>query len=1139
MDFDQLESDITAIELSKRSIVLHGPFVDYSTFEDYIERYDIPVFQSVALEFGQRLGRGAIWTVFQGTITTAEAKLDVAIKRLNLAIPQTYSDVDPYTLDLREQLAIASLEIRALTTPALKGHGNIARLLGVSWEDVGPGNDLKLASRRPLIIMELAELAHPTLDTLLEGQDTTAGLGLDSKCSIIAGVAEALSTIHECGIIHGDLKPGNILMFREKGASSYVAKISDFGGCQPSAAGEYDSSKVTADLEVFPLAGTRLWNAPEVSLVTHPHFRSKFRDYYSMGLVIYFALFGTLPYEQSDDSADSLRFEANGTERRIIPVVTQSLSHLLERYADVRLFTLALAIVVLLRHDPEKRAKDRFVKDCRAFLKDKELGHYLQTVYRSGIWEEFLHEYLQDRRDLWEMRFAIICTSSRATLLTSSSSTISAGRGFFATRPEYLQHSLNSVALGDLEAHKYEPECVQQSELTSHFDADEAECMLLKLLKHLPDQVRFVQSLRQRDADQQFVSIALSASLCEVFRVSVVDTEHPIDNTSGDWVELISAVFQGQDGAVKQCLMSEKRQLADCTIGGMNMLQLAAHRGFAEVVETLLDDGRIDMNACTCDGLDPLTLAINALHCDVARSLYDRGASVDAVLNLGTLRFMANYGDFPCLSLLDEMLHARWGSQDSPQAMETSFWNGEGDKWPTLAPPEEPKFHPVIAAILGGNSTALWFLLERGVARDQEFSFNVAGRQAWLKPIHLAALLRPLHIALLVHYGADADARTRPTKEDEPFGKFTALHLACTAPRPAAYMFPWARKHQIADDVDPEAYMGDGVERNMSRLACLKLLVQACPSTLNAKDKPGLTALSHCMTSHKDVHTNNLAMATMLVGLGADVHTADAQGLTCLHRAIIFNRDDRDIGLVKFLLHQAVDLERRDINGYTPLMVAAEHGRVSVARFLLDRGANICARSRLNYDVLSLTLGARQFETFELLFNTAEKLGLLEDIMLQRDFDIEQGLLTRICRQPNLHPLLHRLPRHSVRQHIDDTDVTGFTALHIAVSARNPEAVKVLLGLGADANVQGCNNLTAAHFAFGMGQEDIIEILRKRDPDLTLRDDRGWVPEDYGAQRRLNLSFWDDTITDILAKSHTLSRENYDKKYAHITEQPQ
>ena len=963
--------------------------------------------------------------------------------------------------------------------------------------------------------MELAALAHPTLDALYEDPLAGAELDMDAKCAIIANVADALSSTHDCGIIHGDLKPGNILIFSGEDNKHLIAKLSDFGGCQPSAAEVYDRSQIDADLEMFPLAGTRLWNAPEVADANHPHFRGKFRDYYSLGLVIFFVLFGAVPADQAGDSKRSRVLQGDTDEHEIARIVTQSMLKDVPTAADNRYYILALAVIVLLRPDPSKRAKDRFVKDCRAFLRDKELGAYLQAIWRGGTWASFIGEYLEDRRDLWE-----------------SSSAISGGKGFLAQHPELAQHSLSAVTLGDANPEELREEPSKIPQLSSQFDIEDAEHMLIHVLQHMPNAERFIQDLRQRvKTDTNFINIAVNAGFDEAVREAVVQNDVAFTSASSGCDSLVAAVFQGDFDAFKQHLQAFDGDLSTCTAGGMNILHLASYKGYRTIVEILLDDGRIDVNAHTETGLDALTLALNALHVDIARSLVGKNAELDVVLNLGTLGFLANYGTHECLCFLEQLLHTRLEDESSCADMMGSFWNGETARWPTVSPTNTPHFHPVIAAILGSNSMSLCFLLERGSATDAESPFTVKDHQMMLKPIHLAALLRPLHLALLLHYGADASLRTSPSKDGEPFGEFLASHLACTAPVLASYEFPWVTKRQRDQAVDPEAWRLDGDRRSIARLACIRLLVNARPSTIDMKDKSGLTALAHCMTSHADKNADNLAMADLLVSFGADCMTRDNQNLTCLHRAMIFNRDIR---LVNLLLEHNVLLEARDVNGYTPLMVAAEHGRTSFVRLLLERGADLRARSRLNYDILSLVLGARQYETFDILFDAADDQNVLSELLRHKDYDSEQTLLTRLCRSPSLHSRILRLPRGAVAEHVYDRDVMTFTALHIAVAASNAEAVKILLEAGADINAQGFKGLTASHFAYGMGLEDLIGIMREWDADLTLCDANGWTPEDYRAQRRLKLSFWDDIMGDIMSNNHALSRANFEKKYAHI-----
>jgi hypothetical protein len=61
---------------------------------------------------------------------------------------------------------------------------------------------------------------------------------------------------------------------------------------------------------------------------------------------------------------------------------------------------------------------------------------------------------------------------------------------------------------------------------------------------------------------------------------------------------------------------------------------------------------------------------------------------------------------------------------------------------------------------------------------------------------------------------------------------------------------------------------------------------------------------------------------------------------------------ENDAAIVRLLLDQGANIESRDEEGATPLMVAAEHGQSGVVRALLEKGADVEARDKYGFTAL-------------------------------------------------------------------------------------------------------------------------------------------------------------------------------------------
>jgi serine/threonine-protein kinase len=111
---------------------------------------------------------------------------------------------------------------------------------------------------------------------------------LDAFLPIVRQTASALSAAHKKGIIHRDVKPDNLFLLGEPG-DAHTVKVIDFG------LSKVQTGEMTAAGIVM---GTPDFMAPEQVLAESLDARA---DVYALGLVMFRALVGRLPYTASDE----------------------------------------------------------------------------------------------------------------------------------------------------------------------------------------------------------------------------------------------------------------------------------------------------------------------------------------------------------------------------------------------------------------------------------------------------------------------------------------------------------------------------------------------------------------------------------------------------------------------------------------------------------------------------------------------------------------------------------------------------------------------------------------------------------------------------------------------------------------------
>jgi serine/threonine-protein kinase len=104
---------------------------------------------------------------------------------------------------------------------------------------------------------------------------------------LLAQAADSLAEAHDAGLIHRDIKPGNILVVDRSGIADLV-KVVDFGLVKDVRGGAPGDATLS---NVSSITGTPLYMAPE--MVTSPDTVDRRTDLYALGAVGYWLLTGT------------------------------------------------------------------------------------------------------------------------------------------------------------------------------------------------------------------------------------------------------------------------------------------------------------------------------------------------------------------------------------------------------------------------------------------------------------------------------------------------------------------------------------------------------------------------------------------------------------------------------------------------------------------------------------------------------------------------------------------------------------------------------------------------------------------------------------------------------------------------------